>query len=97
MSRTSNVILFLAAGLLGGMVSRYFSPAPIHAQAPPVLVQAQSFMLVNESGQRIGEFAVDQDGKPNLKLFEPQSNASATPSVIWSARVLPNTATLSNK
>ena len=98
MNSKLNWLLFLMAGTISGLVPRYFSTPPIHAQSAPTVVQAQSFVLVNESGQRIGEFAVDQDGRPNLKLFEnkPGSSTSSAPIVIWSARSIPSTAARPN-
>lgn len=82
-----NLTLCFAAGLLGGCLSHYISPQLVHAQsqAPaPKIVQSQSFVLVNEAGAKVGEFAIDTDGRANIKLFDDHgSNGSQ---VIWNAR-----------
>jgi hypothetical protein len=57
------VALALAAGLLGGMLSRYIAPPAAYAQnqAPqtaPMEIRAQSFVLVDKSDQTIGTFSV---------------------------------------
>jgi len=82
MSSKFTITLSLAAGLLGGIFSHYLSPQVTHAQsqAPvPKMVQAQSFVLMNEAGKPAGILAIDKDGKPNLKLFDGDQ-------LIWSAR-----------
>jgi hypothetical protein len=56
----------LVAGLAGGMISRYISPAPVLAQQAqaqnpaPVELRAQRFALVNPQGAVVATFAVDQ-------------------------------------
>jgi hypothetical protein len=50
MNRKLNLGLSIAAGLLGGFLSHYISPMPVHAQtqaAPPKEIRAQSFVLVD--------------------------------------------------
>lgn len=65
MLRKLNPVLALAAGLLGGILSRYLAPPPVHAQAPatqaqstpaPEEIRAQSFTLVDGSGAVVGTF-----------------------------------------
>lgn len=75
-----SIFLSFAAGLLGGVVSHYFSPQPVHAQsqpAPPKEIRAASFVLVNEKGTVLGTLAEDA-GRPSLKLFDQQGRE------IWS-------------
>src|SRR5580693_1694573 len=80
---TMTVVVALVAGLAGGVVSRYISPAPVLAQhAPaqrpaPVVVRAQRFALVNPDGTVVATFALDQskplDGvpfKPAIRLLD---------------------------
>jgi hypothetical protein len=57
------VALALAAGLLGGMLTRYIAPPTAYAQNPapqtaPAAIRAQSFVLVDQSDQTIGTFSV---------------------------------------
>jgi hypothetical protein len=53
------VALALAAGLLGGMLTRYIAPPTAYAQNPaPAEIRAQSFVLVDKSDQTIGTFGV---------------------------------------
>jgi hypothetical protein len=62
----STIAVALAAGLVGGVISRYISPAPVlaqQAQAPspaPLELRAQRFVLVNPDGAVAGTFSVDQ-------------------------------------
>ena len=59
MKRGIGFIVALAAGLLGGTISRYISPASAFAQgqtAPAAEVRAQSFVLVDSSDQTVGTF-----------------------------------------
>ncbi len=88
----------LAAGLVGGALSRYVSPSAVHAQAPnpSVIGAAQTLQLpvfiINESGAVVASFSMDSDGQPNIKLFDVKpsgrnnSETLQVPSVIWSAR-----------
>ena len=67
--------LSLAAGLLGGLFSRYVSPTPAQAQtAAPTEIRAQKFNLVDQNGTVRGVFAVDnpvqRGGHPVIKLFD---------------------------
>jgi len=72
----STIAVALAAGLIGGVISRYAAPAPVHAQQvptpAPVEVRAQRFVLVNPDGSVAGTFAVEQP-KPNEVPFTPPS------------------------
>ena len=57
-----NVALALAAGLLGGMLTRYIAPPTAYAQnqAPgtvPAEIRAKSFVLVDQSDRAIGTFS----------------------------------------
>jgi hypothetical protein len=98
MNAKLNVGFSIAAGLIGGVLSRYLSPAPVHAQAsaPMVIGAAQTLQLpvfvINQSGAVVASFTMDSDGQPNIKLFDAKSpvrNKDETlrvPGVIWSAR-----------
>jgi hypothetical protein len=67
--------LSLAAGLLGGIFSRYVSPMPAQAQeVAPTEIRAQKFTLVDQNGTVRGVFTVDnpvpKGGHPVIKLFD---------------------------
>jgi hypothetical protein len=72
----STIAVALAAGLIGGMISRYAAPASVHAQQAaqpaPLEVRAQRFVLVNPDGSVAGTFAVEQP-KPTDFPFPPPS------------------------
>jgi hypothetical protein len=98
MSRSLNLALSLAAGLLGGMVSRWVIPTPVLAQAPmpaPKDVRAQRFTLVTEDGRVLGVFGSDQPlDAGNNPARRPSASANALPTIklfdpsgkeIWSA------------
>jgi hypothetical protein len=87
MNRKLNIGLSIAAGLLGGLLSHYISPALVHAQtqaAPPKEIRAQSFVLVSADGKADGLFGFDQDGQANVILLDK------TGKVLWSASGKPN-------
>jgi hypothetical protein len=88
MNRKTNFVLALAAGLLGGLISRYINPIPAYAQAQsaPKEIRAQSFVLVNELGAPFGLLGFDPSGVPIIKLVDVRGRT------IWStvrAPVLP--------
>jgi hypothetical protein len=75
------VALSLAAGLLGGVASRYLAPDLVHAQAqtlPPKEIRAQSFVLVNDKGVPFGLFGFSPRGAPVITLVDERGR------VIWS-------------
>ena len=89
MTRKLNGGLALAAGLLGGMLSHYVTPALVHAQAPepqpkpeivPQEVKAHSFVLVNDANKPSGVIGFDKDGNAYLTLLDK------TDRVIWSSQ-----------
>jgi hypothetical protein len=62
MNKTLTVALPLAAGLLGGMLTRYIAPPAAFAQNPaPVAkeIRAQSFTLVDSSDHTLGVFTAE--------------------------------------
>lgn len=69
-----NIVLPLAAGLLGGILSHYaLVTPPVQAQSqavPPREIRAQSFVLMNERGEIGGTFAFDDQGRPVIQLFQ---------------------------
>ena len=83
MNRTLHLILALAAGLLGGLLSRYLTPTPVFAQAQAPAareVRAQSFVLLNKQGVPLGRIGIDSDGLPNITLVDENGRT------IWSTK-----------
>jgi hypothetical protein len=79
MNRKPNLILALAAGLFGGLLSRYLAPIPVHAQAQapaPKEIRAQSFILVNEQGVPFGLLGFDLKGLPIIKLVDERGRTT---------------------
>lgn len=75
------ILLTVAAGFLGGMLSHYaFVTPPTHAQevVPPKVIRGQSFVLMNERGEVGGTFTFDDQGRPIIRLFRQGRE-------IWSA------------
>jgi hypothetical protein len=81
-----NLGLSLVVGLLGGYLSRYFTPNMVHAAqiAPPTQVQAQSFLLVHADGSPAGLFGFDLRGRPDVILYDN------TGKVVWTTRGVTN-------
>jgi hypothetical protein len=83
MNRTMNIALMLAAGLVGGLLSRYLAPTPVFAQAQapaPKEVRAQSFVLVNKQGAALGRIGFDSEGQPYITLLDEQGRT------LWSTK-----------
>ena len=75
------IALSLAAGLLGGVLSHYLSPQPVHAESSVTSqkeIRAETFLLVNEQGTVVGKLSNDH-GRAALRLFDKNG------SEIWSA------------
>jgi len=82
--RLNTVVMAMAAGLLGGLASRYISPSEVFAQsqkAPPKEIQAQNFVLVNSQGNPMGLFGFNPQGKPIIKLVDEHGMT------IWTSEV----------
>jgi len=72
--RTNLALAFaLAAGFLGGLASRYWSPAPVYAQGqttPPTEIQAQKFVLVDSNGAARAVFGFETNGSPVIEIAD---------------------------
>ena len=76
-----NLALALAAGFVGGVLSHSLTAPAVQAQSPSPAaaeVRARNFLLVNESGQVVGKFSAESDGRPAIRLFDPSGRE------IWS-------------
>jgi hypothetical protein len=86
--------LSLAAGLLGGTLSRYLTPIPVLAQAPPPAPSAAAVQTLklpvaftDQAGNIVGSIALDYDGKANIKLYDNSwQSKNGAPHVLWTAR-----------
>ena len=70
----------VAAGLAGGLLSRFVAPAPVLAQTQPAApkeVRAQSFVLVDSRGTAYGLLGFNPQGRPVIKLLD------ATGRTLW--------------
>jgi hypothetical protein len=79
-----NIVLSVAAGLFGGVLSHYAWTQPVQAQAripAPKEIRAQSFILVNDKDQVEGVFSFEESkaGRPTVTLFDGKGRE------IWSA------------
>jgi len=80
----SVVVLALASGLVGGVVSQYLMPSTVFAQAQkgaPKEIRAQNFVLVNNQGNPVGLFGFNPQGKPIIRLIDERGT------VIWTTEV----------
>jgi hypothetical protein len=70
MKTSLTIALALAAGFVGGGVSRFWPPAPVHAQVqvpPPAEVRAEKFVLVDQNGVARGVFGFESNARPLLR------------------------------
>ncbi len=64
-----NLVLSIAAGLLGGALSSHLWPLAAHAQSQALdEIRAQSFTLVSQDGVAVGSFSFDNSGRPQIVL-----------------------------
>jgi hypothetical protein len=87
MSTNFTLVLALAAGFLGGLASRYWSPAPVHAQAAstlPAEIRAHKFVLVDENGVARGVFGLETNGTPTVEITDAKGRVYAAR--WWSAQ-----------
>ena len=77
MNRKLNLSLALAAGLFGGLLSRFITPVPVLAQAEtPKEIKVQSLVLIDEKNHIAW-------------TLKPDESISATPAVVlldWRGR-----------
>jgi hypothetical protein len=83
-NRTLTLALTLAAGLLGGTLSRYVNPTTVFAQAQstaPKEIRAQRFTLVDEKGNVRGVFAIENLPPVNIVEMEKGAGKAVTKQV----------------
>lgn len=82
--KKANILLCLAAGLLGGLLSHFVWIQLVHAQShatAPKELRAQSFVLVNGDGEvrAVLTYAKPEDAPVAVKLYNADGRE------IWSA------------
>ena len=80
-----NLTLAFAAGLIGGVLSHYVWAQPVQAQSQtPKEIRAQSFVLEDADGKRLGMFSVQarrpsgREASGSIRLFDDRGRE------IWS-------------
>ena len=70
MTISKSIAMSIAAGVLGGaFASVVVSPIQAQQQAPAE-IRARSFVLVDANGNPAGRFGFDNNGKPEIRLFD---------------------------
>jgi hypothetical protein len=90
MRRYLTLVLALAAGLLGGFLSRYIAPSSVHAQVQPpdaFEIRAQRFSIVDAQGHLIGTFTPTTKSSVDSTRIYPTriSLVDAAGHELWSA------------
>jgi hypothetical protein len=90
MRRNLTLVLALAAGLLGGFLSRYIAPSSVHAQvqAPDAFeIRAQRFSIVDAQGHLIATFTPTKKSSVDSDRIYPAriSLVDAEGQELWSA------------
>jgi hypothetical protein len=71
MNRTLILSVAIAAGLLGGVLSRYIAPVPAFAQGTtPKEIRSLSFVLVDGKDNIVGTFKPSADRRPTVVLLD---------------------------
>jgi hypothetical protein len=89
-NRNLTLVLALAAGLLGGFVSRYITLPSVHAQAQPpnaLEIRAQRFSVVDAKGNVIGTFtgAITKEAGYVSRTLPRIALVDSTGRELWSA------------
>jgi len=74
--RISTLVVAAIAGFIGGEFNAYLRT--VYAQGPGAdILQSKSFVLLDGSGRKRGEWKIDPSGQAVLRLFDSQGQ------VIW--------------
>ena len=89
MHRNLTLVFALAAGFMGGLVSRYIALPSVHAQAEPsnaLEIRAQSFSVVDAKGNVIGTFtsAITKEGRFGERVFPRIAIVDPNGRELWS-------------
>lgn len=92
MNRGLILSLALAAGLVGGVLSRYITPTPVLAQsAAPKEIAAQSFVLMDDKNNIVGVFKPSDPRSDRTVVLLDRSGRE-----VWRAGVSPKNLTWLN-
>lgn len=86
--RTSTIVPAMLAGFFAGMVGANLGLrlTTVYAQGPAVeMLQSKSFVLLDSSGRKRGDWVIDPSGLPVLRLFDAQGQ------LIWDTTGTPRT------
>jgi hypothetical protein len=73
MSTKTTIVLALAAGFIGGIVSQRIVPASVWAEEQVSVspeIRAHKFVLVDEAGVSRGVLGFDRYQRPNIELMD---------------------------
>jgi len=87
MTTKVTIPLALTFGFIGGFASRYYGPAPVHAQAPVVSqeIRAHKFILVDEAGNARGAFGIETNGAPEIEVSDSKGRVMVYSAKAWMA------------
>lgn len=88
MNNKLTILLALAAGMIGGLVSRYFVPTSVFAQAAssPQEIRVLRFVLVDENGAARGAFGFESNGAPLIEVADSKGRIYNTEMQLGRAR-----------
>jgi hypothetical protein len=81
MSTRTTLILAIAAGFAGGIISQRIALTPVFAQAPvapAAEIRAQKFVLVDENGKARGVFGLETNGSPFVEITDAKGRVFTT-------------------
>jgi hypothetical protein len=89
-NRNLTLVLALAAGLLGGFLSRYITPQSVYGQAQTpntVEIRSQRFSIVDSQGRVVGTFTgeITRAPAPDERLLPRVALVDPTGRELWSA------------
>lgn len=87
-NRNLPLVLALAAGVLGGILSRYITPQSVYGQAQTpntVEVRSQRFSVVDPQGRVVGTFSGEITKAPDDRLLPRIALVDPTGRELWSA------------
>lgn len=84
MNRKWNLAVSMIVGFCGGILAPYLSGRGVHAQElrqSGKVVKAQKFVLINAQGVSAGIIGFDNNGSPEITLYDEQGN------ILWSTKL----------
>jgi hypothetical protein len=95
MNTKVTLLLAVASGFLGGIVSQRIQPAPVHAQDQPAPqeIRAHKFVLVDEAGVNRGVSGFGErrgSPYPTIEMMDPEARTWTMRGAFWHAGLLPD-------